>query len=88
MNIVEIPKEDITKYKITTANQDRAEELLDKLHSAQRLGNEFKAKTTITFMTDDGAKKVTTTVWSLTGDYLHLKGGVLIPVRSIIDVTY
>lgn len=88
MSVIEIEKEDITKYKITTAEQDRTEELMSKLQLAQRLGNEFKAKTTITFMTDEGAKKVTTTVWSLTGDYLHLKAGVIIPVKSIIDVTY
>ncbi len=31
MNVVEIEKEDITKYKITTAEQDRKEDLLSKL---------------------------------------------------------
>lgn len=88
MSVIEIEKEEITKYKFVSAEQNRTEELLATLQLAQRLGNEFKAKTTITFMTEEGTKKVTTTVWSLTGDYLQLKAGVLIPVRSIIDVSY
>ncbi|WP_380869609.1 hypothetical protein [Sphingobacterium corticis] len=83
-----IEKEEIQKYKFVPAEVDGTEAFLSKLSSAQRLGNEFKAKTALTFMTEDGPKRVETTVWSLTEKYLVLKAGVLIPLRSLIDVSY
>lgn len=83
-----IEKEEIQNYKIVSAQVDKTEELISKLYSAQRLGNEFKGKTAITFMTEDGPKRVETTVWSLTDNYIQLKAGVLIPLRALIDVSY
>lgn len=88
MSMVEIDKEEIANYKLIPADYDRTIDLLSSLESAQRLGNEFKAKTTIAFMTAEGIKKVTTTVWSLTENHIQLKAGVLIPLRSIVEVSY
>ena len=81
-----IAKEEISDYKIVPAFVDRTEEWQRELTYATRLGNEFKGKTSITFETTEGPKSVETTVWSVTDGYLQLKGGTLIPVKSIIDV--
>lgn len=83
-----IPKEDISKYKLTRASEDHSMELQDKLRGALRLGNEFKSKATITFQTLDGPKRVETTVWTLTEDSLQIKNGVVLPLGSLLDIDY
>ncbi|HYD22736.1 MAG TPA: hypothetical protein VEB40_14740 [Flavipsychrobacter sp.] len=83
-----IAKEEIGEYKIVPAFVDRTEQWQRDLTYATRLGNEFKGKTSITFETTDGPRSVETTVWSVTDGYLQLKGGTLIPVKSIIDVHF
>ncbi|SFS38072.1 hypothetical protein [Sphingobacterium wenxiniae] len=83
-----IEKERINEFKIIPAEVDKSAVLQDKLKSALRLGNEFKSKTTIAFQTTDGPKRVETTVWSLTENYLQIKGGVLIPLKSVIEIDY
>ncbi|MFZ4862902.1 hypothetical protein ACL9RF_12010 [Sphingobacterium sp. Mn56C] len=88
MEAILIEKESISKYKIIAAENNRSEELRSKLNDAQRLGNEFKAKVTLVFNTEDGPLRVETTVWSLTDKYVQIKSGVLIPLTSIISVSY
>ena len=83
-----IPKEDITQYKIVPAFVDNTEQWSQELNYAVRLGNEFKGKTSITFETTQGPRSVSTTVWSVTENYLLLKGGTSIPLNSIIDVHF
>ncbi|MBD1434442.1 MULTISPECIES: hypothetical protein [Sphingobacterium] len=83
-----IEKEHIGDYKIIPAEVDNTATLYDKLWAAQRLGNEFKSKTTIVFQTEDGPKRIETTVWSLTEQYIQIKNGVLIPLKSIIKVDF
>ncbi|MGO1244646.1 MAG: hypothetical protein ACTJHT_05270 [Sphingobacterium sp.] len=81
-----IEKEHINEYRIIPADEDKSISLREKLLSAQRLGNEFKSKTTIVFQTEDGPKRIETTVWSLTEQYVQIKSGVLIPLKSIVEV--
>lgn len=88
MSIQIIEKERIGEYKIVPAEVDNTAALYDKLRSAQRLGNEFKSKTTIVFQTEDGPKRIETTVWSLTERYIQIKNGILIPLKSIIKVDF
>ncbi|MFD1770602.1 hypothetical protein [Sphingobacterium suaedae] len=83
-----IEKEHIGDFRIIPAAEDRTNSLHDKLLAAQRLGNEFKSKTTIVFQTEDGPKRIETTVWSLTEQYLQIKGGVLIPLKAIIEIDF
>ncbi|HMI00946.1 MAG TPA: hypothetical protein VK541_00610 [Pedobacter sp.] len=83
-----IEKESIEVNKIIPADQNHTEELRNKLNSAQRLGNEFKSKADITFNTNEGAKTVNTTVWSVTEKYLQLKNGIHIPLNSLIDIDF
>lgn len=83
-----INKEEIPQYSIIKAVVDRTMEWTEKLTYATRLGNEFKAKTTISFQTTDGIKTVETTVWSATEKYISLKGGITIPLTSITDLQF
>lgn len=83
-----IEKEEIDVTKIIPADTGLSEEIINRLASAPRLGNEFKAKATIEFNTVDGPKKVTTTVWSVTEKYIQLKNNIHIPIKGVIDVEF
>lgn len=83
-----IKKEEISQFKIIAAIEDKSASFMEKLKSAVRLGNEFKSKAEIAFQTNDGPKRVETTVWSLTDKYIQIKSGVLIPLRSILEIDY
>lgn len=81
-----IEKEEVTKYHFVKAENSQAISK-DKLERAVRLGNEYKGKSQITFMTDQGPKKIVTTVWTLTDEFIQIKGSVAIPVKSLIDIS-
>lgn len=83
-----IEKEEINVHDFLPAEITPSEELLAKLASAQRLGNEFKSKAVIAFNTKQGVKKVSTTVWSVTEKYLQLKNNVHVPIKSIVDIEF
>lgn len=88
MSIEIVEKEQIGYLNIVNAKEDKKNELDIKLAEAQRLGNEFKAKATITFNTTIGPKKVETTVWSVTEKYVQLKNNIHIPIKSLIDIDF
>ena len=81
-----IAKEEIAGYQIIPAFVDKSLQWLQQLQYAVRLGNEFKGKTVITFETTRGPRTVETTIWSVTDNYMILKGGTNIPLSSIIDL--
>lgn len=81
-----IEKEEVTKYHFVKVENSQAISK-DKLERAVRLGNEYKGKSQITFMTDQGPKKIITTVWTLTDEFIQIKGSVAIPVKSLIDIS-
>lgn len=83
-----IAKEEIPYYIIQSAGVDNASRWKEQLQYAMRLGNAFKGKTTITFATTEGALSVATTVWSLMGDYIQLKAGITIPLKSVVDIHF
>lgn len=83
-----ILKEDIGQYHIIPAVEDKSDFWRQELNYAVRLGNEFKGKTTVTFETTEGSRTVQTTVWSLTENYIVLKGGITIPLNSITEVHF
>ncbi|RYY08891.1 MAG: hypothetical protein EOO04_39285 [Chitinophagaceae bacterium] len=83
-----IVKEDIEQYHIIPAAVDKTEFWKQELSYAVRLGNEFKGKTTVTFETTEGSRTVQTTVWSLTENYIVLKGGITIALNSITEVHF
>lgn len=83
-----IEKEEVINFKFLDAPKGEITVEAAKLNGAVRLGNEFKSKAYITFQTDQGAKKIETTVWSVTERFLQIKNGVLIPLSSLIDIQY
>ncbi|MEI8279140.1 MAG: hypothetical protein WCG87_05200 [Bacteroidota bacterium] len=83
-----IQKEAIAQMKLVPAVEDRSAVWQKELMYAVRLGNEFKGKTNITFETIQGPCEVETTVWSVTDDYLQLKGGTVIPLNCIVSMHY
>jgi len=83
-----IAKEDISHYHIVPAPEDKTAYWQQELSYAVRLGNAFKGKTTITFETVEGTRTVETTIWSLTDRHIHLKGGVTLPLSSIVEVHF
>ncbi|NVK51028.1 MAG: hypothetical protein HWE09_14750 [Cyclobacteriaceae bacterium] len=57
---------------------------LQNLHRSQTLGNLLQTKVKITFLSSDGKTyQVYTTVWAVGSDFVVLKSGVTIPIRSI-----
>lgn len=59
------------------------------LNRALILSNLDHNKALITFKTEENyIFKVEATIWAVTEDYILLKGGVTIPVRSIVDLDY
>lgn len=87
MEIELIEKEEVINYHFTAVDKKESQVTQDKLERALRLGNEFKGKTNIVFMTDQGPKRIETTVWTLTENYIQIKGGVSIPVNALLDLT-
>jgi len=83
-----IEKEAIEVQKIIPSVTALSEDATNRLASAQRLGNEFKAKATITFNTTEGHKRVTTTVWAVTEKYIQLKNNIHIPIKCIVDIDF
>ncbi len=83
-----VQKEEIPNLKIIPAFVDNSRKWRNELEYASRLGNEYKGKTAITFETTLGPCEVETTVWSVTEEYLQLKGGIMIPLQSVIQVHY
>ncbi|WNJ17975.1 hypothetical protein [Pontibacter sp. G13] len=57
-----------------------------KLQHAQRLGNEFKGKVSIVFMTDQGPVEVHTTIWQVGRRHVTLKYGHHIPIGAILSI--
>lgn len=82
-----ITKEQIPGLHIVPAFVDHSEQWERRLKYSCRLGNEFKGKSTITFETTDGPFAVETTVWAVTDKHLSLKGGLSIPLSSVIDLS-
>lgn len=83
-----IEKEQLSQFKFIAAPEDKSATFKEKLEAATRLGNEFKAKTEISFLTDAGPKRIETTIWSFTEKYLQIKSGVSIPLKSILEIDY
>ncbi|MDQ7949374.1 MAG: hypothetical protein REI78_00140 [Pedobacter sp.] len=83
-----IEKEQIDVTKIIPSTISLPEDSIRRLATASRLGNEFKAKATITFNTTAGPKKVYTTVWAVTEKYIQLKNNIHIPISCVIEIEF
>lgn len=82
-----IQKEEVVNYHFVSVEKKESNITREKLERALRLGNEYKSKTVIAFLTNEGPKKIETTVWTLTDDFIQIKGSVSIPLKSLIDIS-
>jgi hypothetical protein len=58
----------------------------EDLLKAMKLGNTFKHKVKLFFKDIHSNKHVVTTVWHTNSNHISLKGGIVIPVRSIYKI--
>mgnify|MGYP006299705381 CR=1 len=90
MEIVKIEKEQISSLQFRKSeNLDNSPERLSlkkKLHDGMVLGNLHKGKVRIIFNTAEGYREVETTIWAKTENQILLKGGVFIPIESVVDL--
>lgn len=87
---MEIQKEDIVNVRFPKTDvllqEEQRRQRQRAIDNAMLSGNLYKTKTTIYFITANGPRSVTTTVWHSTQAHVVLKGGTVIPIRAIEDV--
>jgi hypothetical protein len=68
-------------------NPEERQTRIADLHRAQTLGNLLQTKVKLTFETADSqVYQVETTVWAVGPEFVSLKGGIYLPINSIIQV--
>ena len=85
-----VPKETIPSFTFssndvlhdTAAQEERRLNLLQGMI----IGNTWHTKVKLIFECTEGIMQTETTIWATTDDYILLKGGVSLPIRSIHDV--
>ena len=91
MNIELIQKEQIPSLKFPKQDVlDKKKDQIDRFLELQRalsLGNLEQQKVKITFVDDQGFKKVETTIWGITDKEVILKQAVIIPLERIINIS-
>ncbi|MDC3337289.1 hypothetical protein OAW23_05425 [Flavobacteriales bacterium] len=85
-----IEKEDISSlnfpsYSLNKTPEEKRE-LKRKLRNAQILGNIHHNKIRIIFQDETDTREVRTTVWAAGEKHIVLKGGVIIPIRRVVDI--
>jgi len=83
-----IEKENVAQLNFIPAEEDNSKKWRNELDYAVRLGNAYKGKTSVTFVSSEGLFEVYTTIWAVTEEELSLKGGIHIPLRSITGIHF
>ena len=89
----DVPKESVPGFSFSKEDVIHEDFLKLKRHlhlkRAEMLGNAYKSKVKIMFRTANGDfKRIYTTVWSATSDFISIKSGVSIPTKSIMHVDF
>lgn len=88
--ISSILKEDISQLRFVAedvlVSEDQKIKRKSDLQKAMVLGNNDASKSKIVFATNEGLKKVETTIWALDEDDVILKSGINIPLHAICHV--
>ena len=50
------------------------------------MGNHYYDNVRILFNTEDGEREVVSRIWARTDKFVVLKGGMFIPIGSVIDI--
>lgn len=81
-----IPNLHFSKIDVLTDPEEKMKRLND-LFRSQSLGNLHRSKVKLTFETaDHHVYQVDTTIWAVGNSFVSLKGGVNIPIHSILKV--
>lgn len=88
-----INKERIPSFKFSKKDvlqdQDAKSRRYYDANRATILSNTYRTKSMITFKTDTGEKKcVEAALWGLDKDFVLLKSGMFLPLRSILKINY
>lgn len=83
-----IEKEEVVNHRFVDVDKKDTQITREKLVRALKLGNDHKGKTKIYFLTEDGPKKIETTIWTLSDSYIQIKSSVSIPIKSLIDLKF
>ena len=75
------------KEDVLEGEEARQQRLRD-LQKATVLGNSFKQKVILMFKDHKSRKHLMTTVWQISNEHVSLKGGVVIPVKSIYKIEF
>ena len=88
--IPKIPREDLVYVDFTDPDPDKRDregiELRKELIKALKVGNTSKNKYQIIFYSESGVLKVVTTIWMVGENYIGVKGNLVIPINSILDI--
>lgn len=88
--ISSIGKEEIKQIQFVTeevlVSDDQKVNRRSELQKAMMLGNSEKSKSKIVFATNEGLRKVETTVWAVDDIEVVLKAGIFIPIHAICHV--
>jgi len=57
-----------------------------KLYMAMLIGNHYQNNVKIVFNTEDGETEIESRIWARTDKYIVLKGGMFIPINSVVDI--
>lgn len=88
-----IPKEELANIQFTKEDvlQDPAKVRLRNIYlkKAEKLGNVYKEKVKMIFVTRNGnIFGVETTIWAANEEYITIKGGINIPTKSILEIEF
>ncbi len=81
----DIPNLTFTNMDVLDDEKEKFQRLVD-LKRATALGNTEKTKVKIFFRANQGVFRVHTTIWATTDKSVTFKGGVIIPIYSILRV--
>ena len=91
MNTLIIAKEKINQLHFSNKEVLESSEMkimrFNLLKQGEALGNTYKHKVKIFFQSIEGSWMVYATVWLATETHVQLKGGILIPIKVIEEVT-
>lgn len=92
------PYKDVEKEMVSSFSFPKEDVLKDQalrdlrsynLRRASTLGNAYQRKVKILFKTvDNEVKRIDTTIWAVSEDFISLKAGVSVPIRAILHVEF
>ena len=74
------------KNEDTMYIQEQLKSRDQKLYMAMLMGNNYYENVRILFSTEDGEREIVSRIWARTDKFIVLKGGMFIPIGSVIDI--